>query len=111
MFVVSLLITDMSTADSRYVPLPVACRLVKAMSVLDTAMTVADETFTFGDGTTTIGTITVAYSGSAEGDVDDMVWAANVALGPATPLKIAIGGTSTGGAGTLTMMFSEYHAA
>jgi hypothetical protein len=75
-------------------------------------MTGADETIIFkGDAAaaTTIGTITIAYSGSAEGDCDSMVYAAAAELGPTIPLKIEIGGTSTGGAGTICMMFSEYH--
>lgn len=98
--------------DIYYLPIPVPCRLVKAVSAIDTeALTVANGTITFSDGTTTIGTITVTQAGCAEGDVDVMTSFTNddVALGPDTPLKIQLSG-NTAGEVEVSMVFDEYHA-
>ena len=109
MFTLNQRIADAATSDTLYMPVPLPCRLVKAVFVSETAATVADETITLSDGTTTIGTITVAYSGAAAGDCDTMVYSAAVELDEDTPLNIVIAGTSTSTVGTLVMMFSEYH--
>jgi hypothetical protein len=101
--------------DTYYLAIPINCRLIAAQSVIDTeAFSGADGTITFSDGTTTIGTITVAYSGSAEGDVDSLVVdgtsLGRVALGPTKPLKIVLAG-NTNGEAEVTMVFDEFHGA
>lgn len=65
-------IADISTASQIYIPIPDGGKVVKIMSVIDNAISVADATLTAKIGGTAVtgGTITVAYSGSAAGDVD-----------------------------------------
>jgi hypothetical protein len=100
--------------DTYYLNLPVTCRLIKAVSAVDTqALSGADGTITFSDGTNTIGTITVALTGTAEGDCDtmtlDSTTLGKVELGPGTPLKIVLAG-NTNGEVEVTMVFDEFHA-
>jgi len=62
---------DVSTAETVYIPIPFAGTISKVTSVLTNAITVADSTVTIKNSSgTTMGTITVAFSGSAAGDVD-----------------------------------------
>lgn len=62
---------DVSTAETVYIPIPFAGTISKVTSVLTNAITVANSTVTIKNSSgTTMGTITVAFSGSAAGDVD-----------------------------------------
>lgn len=76
-------IADISTAGQIYIPVPDGGEVVKIYSVIDNAITVADATLTPKISGTAItgGAITVAYSGSAAGDVDSSTpTAANTVL-------------------------------
>lgn len=90
-------IADVSTADFVLVPITNACTLTKVTTVLHTAITVADSTLTVSNssGPTTIGTITVAFSGSAEGDTDSLTPASNNTFTAGSYVKIATDGASS----------------
>lgn len=65
-------ITDVSTPGQCYVTVPDDGEVIKIWTVLNNAITVADSALTAKINGTAItgGTITVAYTGSAAGDVD-----------------------------------------
>lgn len=65
-------ISDISTAGQCYIAVPDGGTIVKILSVINGAIATADATLTAKIGGTAVtgGTITVAYSGSAAGDVD-----------------------------------------
>jgi Mg2+/citrate symporter len=88
---------DVSTADTILVSLPFACTLNRATTILNNAITVADAVVTFinSTGPSTIGSVTVAQSGSAEGDKDTLTAAANNSFTAGTHLKITTDGGST----------------
>lgn len=96
-FHIQLRITDISTASFVLVPLPVACTLTRVTTALEGAIATADATITLTNSTgpATIGTITVANSGSAEGDLDSLTPSSNNTFTASTYLKIATNGAST----------------
>ena len=62
---------DVSTAETVYIPIPFAGTITKVTSVLTNAITVANSTVTIKNSAgTSMGTMTIAYSGSAAGDID-----------------------------------------
>ena len=65
-------IADISTASSTFVPIPDGGRVIKILTALQAVIATANGGITFEIGGTAItgGGITVAYSGSAVGDVD-----------------------------------------
>jgi len=65
-------IADISTASSTFVPVPDGGKVIKIFTALQGAIGTANGGITFEIGGTAItgGGITVAYSGSAAGDVD-----------------------------------------
>jgi len=91
-------IADVGTAETLYLPLP-KCIVVKAMTCLGGAITGADSKITLyknGDAMTN-GEITIAYDGSAAGDIDTCSpTEKNEFDGIADYLKIVNGGESTG---------------
>lgn len=71
--VLQAVISDVSTAESVYIPVPFDCTVDEVVTVLQGPITVADATITVrNQAGTSMGTITVAYSGSAAGDVDTL---------------------------------------
>lgn len=110
----TLNLTALATAENFFMAFPVTCRLVKATTCIYTVLTTADAVITFSDGTTDIGTITITQSGSAEGDIDQLVLDTTslgaVELGPALDLKIALDGGPDAGAAILTMYFDAFHS-
>lgn len=90
-------IADVSTADFALIPFPFACTVNRVTTILHSAITVADATLTVTNSTgpATIGTITVAFTGSAEGTIDQLSAASNNAFTANTYLKIATDGAST----------------
>lgn len=94
-FHVSVPFLDIGTAGSIWVPVPhaailnsVVCILQGAAATTDTILTVANTALS------TIGTITVAFSGSAGGDVDTLTASVNNTFSANTFVRI----TSDGGA-------------
>ena|SRR5688500_13899728 len=67
-------IPDISTASKHYVTFGNnAVTITRITTVLGGAITVADSIITFRkQGSTSMGTITVAFTGSAEGDIDTL---------------------------------------
>jgi hypothetical protein len=64
--------TDISTASTVYLPSPVAGTISKITTIINGAIATANSIITGKIGATTItnGAVTVAFSGSAAGDVD-----------------------------------------
>jgi len=67
-------LSDISTASSFRFPVTkeTSGELIKVSTVLGGAIATADATITISNQANSIGTITVAYSGSAEGDIDSL---------------------------------------
>lgn len=87
---------DVSTADAIHVPFSFDGQVDKITSVLEGAITVADATITVTDnGGNSMGTITIAYSGSAEGDIDTLTPTVNNTFTAGQRIKIATNGGST----------------
>ena len=90
-------IADISTASSTFVPIPDGGKVIKIITALQAAIATADAAITFEIGGTAItnGAITVAYDGSAAGDVDTAVpTAANDVLEDGT-IEMITDGAST----------------
>lgn len=90
-------LTDISTASSCYVVAPYAGNIIKIYSVIDGAITGANATITpsIGGVSITSGAITIAYSGSAAGDVDSCTPTANNSVTAGQAIKIETDGGST----------------
>lgn len=96
-FSLTAVLEDVSTASSLRIPLPYACTLNRVTTILGGAITVANSTITVTNSTgpATVGTITVAFSGSAEGDIDTLNASINNTFTAGTYVKIATDGAST----------------
>jgi hypothetical protein len=92
-------IADISTASFILLPLPENCTVVSFKTVLAGAIATSDAVVTLSRGgdAATLGTVTVANSGSAEGDVDENTSLSNttVTTGTHKYLKVATDGAST----------------
>ena len=100
---------DISTAGSVYVVSPYAGTLSKAYSVIDGAIATADAVLTLNvnGGTDITQTITIAYSGSAAGDVDSCIPADNNTVAVGNYIKITTNGASTNTvAATITLVIT-----
>lgn len=95
---VTVKITDISTAGSVFVVPGFACTVVKISSVIDGAITVGDAVLDpqIGGVSITDGGITIANVGSAAGVVDQATPSALNAVGAAEAVEIATDGGSTG---------------
>jgi len=95
----TLELTDISTASFVLIPIPVDCVVNEVQTILHGAITAADAviTVTRGGDAATLGTITVANSGSAEGDQDENTSLSNNTVTRATNkyIKVATDGGST----------------
>ena len=90
---------DVSTAEDIYLVIPYAGTLVKVWTVLQGVITGADSVITVRDnGGNSAGTITVAYTGSAAGDVDSLTPESNNTFTAGQKLKLSNDGGSTGAA-------------
>jgi len=92
---------DLSSAISHFVVSPIAGTITAAYSVIDGAIATADTTLQLKIGGTNVtnGAITIAYSGSAAGDVDSCTPTAANTVSAGQAIEIASdGGTTTSGA-------------
>jgi hypothetical protein len=91
-------LVDISTAKSDWLVVPVAGKITKIWSVIDGAITVADAILSFEIATVAVtnGNITVAFTGSAAGDVDSSTPTALNVLAAGQALEIITNGGSTG---------------
>ena len=71
-------IDNVSTADTIYIPMPYAGNVIKVTTVLEGTLVTADSTIDVKNSAgSSMGTITVAFSGSAAGDLDSLVPVSN----------------------------------
>lgn len=91
-------LSDVSTASFVLVPAPGNCTFVSATSVLGGTISGANSavSFTRNDGSSFGTAMTVAYSGSAEGDVDTFTATLNTTVTSPGYVKVATDGASTG---------------
>ncbi len=72
-FFLAVRIADIGTAGNTFVPIPVNCTLNTVTTVIQGACATADTILTFANAAlSVIGTITVAFTGSAAGDIDTL---------------------------------------
>ena len=93
-------ITDISTASSTFVPIPDGGKVIKILTALQAVIATANGAITFEIGGTAItgGAITVAYSGSAVGDVDTAEPTAANDVSEGGTIEIITDGASTNAA-------------
>ena len=90
-------IDDLSTADTIYIPVPIACNLIKATITIANAITSADAIISFTDkDSNSMGNVTITQSGSAAGDTVAFTPSGNNDLAAADWFTIETdGGSST----------------
>lgn len=92
-------LADISTASFVLFPIPADCVVNEVQTILAGAIATSDATITItrGGDAATLGTITVANSGSAEGDQDENTSLSNNTLTKSTHpyIKVATDGAST----------------
>lgn len=93
--VVTLKISDVSTAGQTYFYAPFAGTVTKVTSVLNGAIGTADATLTVKTQAGTAGTITIANAGSAAGDIDSLTVASNGAVTAGSLIEVETDGAST----------------
>jgi hypothetical protein len=91
-------INDVSTAGSVYIPIPLACTILGATTVLGGTISGANSSITFFNGAaTSLGSaMTVTQSGSAAGDIDTFTATTNTAMTANSYVKVTTDGGSTG---------------
>lgn len=88
-------IADISTAGQIYIVSPVTGVVKAVYGVLNGTIDTADSVLTIKTAAGTVGTITVAYSGSAAGDVDSLTSGlSNTAITKGAAIEIETGGQS-----------------
>jgi hypothetical protein len=89
-------IDNISAVSTVYVPIPFAGTISKVVTVLEASIASADSTITVkNSAAASMGTITVAYSGSAAGDVDTLSPSSNNTVTADSFITIASDGGST----------------
>ncbi len=84
-----LKLTDISSSFDRYVPIPVACKVVQITTALSAAISGSDLVLTVKNAAgSSMGTITVTQSGSAAGDIDTLTPTSNNTFAANTALEI-----------------------
>lgn len=84
-----LKLTDISGTFDRYVPIPVACKVLHITTALSAAIAGSDLVLTVKNAAgSSMGTITVAQSGSAAGDIDTLTPTSNNTFAANTALEI-----------------------
>lgn len=97
-------LTDISTSSTAYAAAPCSGLIVRAYSVLGGTITGADCTWTITvNGTAVTGTATVAYNGSAAGDVDEIVFSSPAWVNKGDKIGFVSAGESST---TATALFS-----
>ena len=94
--IANAVIDDVSTAGTVYIGFPFACTITKINTVLGNAITLADSIVTAKNHSGgSMGTLTVAFSGSAAGDVDTLAPSSNNTLTADQRMSIETDGAST----------------
>lgn len=95
-FYITARFTDIGTASSIYVPIPVNCTLNKVSTSIQSVPTGADSILTVANyALSTIGTITIAFSGAAAGDIDTLTATVNNTFLADTFIKVTTDGGAT----------------
>lgn len=90
-------LNDVSTAETIFVPLPFNAILTQVISCLQGTITGADSIITVRDSNgNSAGTFTVAFTGSAAGDIDTLFPATNNVFTSGQKVQIQTDGGSTG---------------
>lgn len=105
--ILSVYFTDVSTAGSIYIAAPYNGTITKVQTALGAAITAADETvrLRLGGVVVTDSAVTIAYSGSAEGDVDTATPSGLNTVTAGQAIQVQTDGTSTGAAGCSVTVF------
>ena len=99
--VLNMEVDDLSAAESHFIVSPLAGDIEKIWCVLDSAIALADTTLTaeIGGVAVTNGVVTIAYSGSAAGDVDSATPTGANTVTAGQAIEIVCGGeTNSSGA-------------
>ena len=97
--VYSTKIADISTAETVYVPVTHNGAISAVYTVIDGAIATADATLTVKNAAgATVGTITVAFTGSAAGDVDSLLSFSNNSFTAGDFITVETDGASSGAA-------------
>jgi hypothetical protein len=88
-------LSTISTAGQVYVPVPDDGKIIKVITALNGTIATADADLTIKTAEGTAGTITVAYSGSAAGDVDSVEPTSNNNVLEGGTIEIETDGAST----------------
>ena len=92
---VTVEMNDVSAVETVYVVLP-ACTVTKVSSVILNAITVANSIVTvYNHAASSMGTITIAFSGSAAGDVDTLSPSSNNTFTAGERIRLVSDGGST----------------
>ena len=84
-----LKLTDISGSFDRYVPIPVACKVLHITTALSDAISGSDLVLTVKNAAgSSMGTITVTQAGSAAGDIDTLSPSSNNIFAVNTALEI-----------------------
>lgn len=90
------MITDVSTAETIYIPIANAGTVTKVITALEGPIITADALLTIKNSAgTSMGTITITQSGSAAGDVDTVSPVANNTVAANTAITIETDGASS----------------
>jgi len=96
-YTLTAVIDDVSTASSVYLATPYAGTVTKVVTVLAGALTGADSTITVSNSAgASMGTLTVAYSGSAAGDIDTLEPVSNNTVASNSRVLVQTDGASSG---------------
>lgn len=103
-------VEDIGGTNSAYVVAPFTGTLTGVYTTINQAIATADAVLTISIGgvSTTPSTVTIAYSGSAAGDVDSVTLTNNNTVVPGSVIKIlSDGGTSTAANAYCTLIFTK----
>ncbi len=109
MYTLNVSMADITVANSVYVPIPYAGTVKRVTSVISNAITAADETITvYNSAGVSMGTITVAYTISAAGDVDNLDPASNNTVTANSFIRLtANGDASTAASANFTIVIER----
>lgn len=96
-FTLTATMADVSTAGSVYIPVPVDCTILGAVTCLQAAITTANSSVTFfRNAATSLGSaMTVAFTSSAAGDVDTFTATTNTAATAGEYIRVVSDGGSS----------------
>lgn len=89
-------LTDVSTAETVYIPVPFDCTVLSVYAVLQGAITVADSILDVkNDGGASMGTLTIAFTGSSAGTLFSFAPTTNNTFTTGQRIQVSTDGGST----------------